>query len=178
MGLEQVVQPSCPSSFFKGHRQASAQPLNELQNRCRFCLEDRFHYQLAARVHNGNRDGVFVNVHADVLAVIHGMRVLLSVECRINPRSYVKGRPSIMRWGGLKTEPERLQREPWYRFVAWIDSIKAKWRSSSSACGSTPPKTLDNADVVRDGRITLEPLTLEPYRKCPGVKEAKRSDSA
>ena len=47
MRLEQVVQPSRPGSFFKGHKQASAQPLNELQNRCRFGLDDRLHYQLA-----------------------------------------------------------------------------------------------------------------------------------
>src|SRR5215813_5488088 len=36
---------------------------------------------------------LFVKVHADVLAVIHSMRVLLSVECRINPRTYFKAAP-------------------------------------------------------------------------------------
>jgi hypothetical protein len=37
--------------------------------------------------------------------------------------------------------------------VAWIDSIRAKWRSSPSAHRSAPTKTLDGADIVKDGRL-------------------------
>ena len=55
--------------------------------------------------------------------------------------------------GTDRSAARKITREPWYGFVAWIDSIRAKWRSSPSACRSTPTKTLDGADVVRDGRI-------------------------
>src|SRR5437870_2396714 len=71
MGLEQVVQPSRPGPFFEGHIQASAQPLHKLKNCCRFRFDNGLHYQLAGGIHHGDRDRFLVNIHADILAVIH-----------------------------------------------------------------------------------------------------------
>ena len=71
MWLEQIVQPRGTGPFFKGHVQASAQPVNKLQNRCRFRLEDRFHHQLAGGIQNRSRDRCLVNIQPNILGVIH-----------------------------------------------------------------------------------------------------------
>ena len=68
--------------------------------------------------------------------------------------------------GTDRNTARKITREPWYGFVAWIDSIRAKWRSSPSAYGSTPTTTLDRADVVRDGRVTVS-FAAQPIAKCP-----------
>jgi len=46
--------------------------------------------------------------------------------------------------------------------------MRAKWRSPRRAGSSVLKKALDTPNIVRDGRITLE-----PYRKCPGVKKPR-----
>jgi hypothetical protein len=54
VGLEQIVQPRSPGSFFEGHGQSSAQSGKELKNGSRFRLNDGFHHQLAAGIHHGD----------------------------------------------------------------------------------------------------------------------------
>jgi len=68
-------------------------------------------------------------------------------------------------WDGPKYRPQDYTRAL-VSVVAWIDSIRAKWRSSPSAYGSTPTTTLDRADVVRDGRVTVS-FAAQPIAKCP-----------
>jgi len=53
-----------------------AQSFQELQNRVRFRLNDRFHDQLPCSVQNRYRYGFFVNIHSDILPVVH--KALLS----------------------------------------------------------------------------------------------------
>ena len=78
MRLEQVVQPGGTGSFFKGDVQVSAQPLDELQNGCRFRFDDGFHQQLAGGIQDRDRDRCLVNVQANILVSIHGALLLVS----------------------------------------------------------------------------------------------------
>jgi len=50
MGLEQIVQPRCPSPFFPGHVQLTLQTVDKLQNTAGFGFDNGFHYQLAAAI--------------------------------------------------------------------------------------------------------------------------------
>ena len=76
--LEQVVQPGGAGSFFKGYGQVSAQPVDKLQNRCRFRFEDRLHYQLAGGIQDHDRDRCLMHVHANILVAVHGVLLLVS----------------------------------------------------------------------------------------------------
>src|ERR1039457_3434677 len=69
--FQQVMQPCGGGSFFEGYRQTSAQPLDELKDRSRFRLQDAFHDPLARAVHDGNRDRCLVNIHANILFLLH-----------------------------------------------------------------------------------------------------------
>jgi len=50
MGLEQIVQPRCPSPFFPGHVQLTLQTVDKLQNTAGFGFDNGFHYQHAAAI--------------------------------------------------------------------------------------------------------------------------------
>ena len=71
--FQQVVQPSGPSPFFKGHIQIPTQPLERLHNRRRLRFDNRLHPQLAGRIHDGDRSRFLVNIHTDIL--------VLSIRC-------------------------------------------------------------------------------------------------
>src|SRR5215471_630782 len=61
-GLQQIVQPSGPGSFFEGDAQISTQPVDELQNSAGFGLDDAFHHYLADRVPHTNRNAFLVHI--------------------------------------------------------------------------------------------------------------------
>ena len=65
------MQPRSAGPFLKGDLQASAQPVDKLQDRCRFRFEDRFHYRPAIGIENRSRDRCLVNVEPNILGVIH-----------------------------------------------------------------------------------------------------------
>ena len=69
--LEQIVQPGRPGSFFKGYVQAATQATNELENRLGFRFENRLHHQISARIPNGHRDRCLMDIHPNILGVIH-----------------------------------------------------------------------------------------------------------
>ena len=71
MRLEQVIQPGGGSSFFESHQQTAVQPADELQNRGRFRFEDRLQDQLAGGIQDRNRDRCLMNVHANILCLVH-----------------------------------------------------------------------------------------------------------
>ena len=62
VGLQQVIQPGRPSPFLKCDAQIPAQPVDELQNRARFGLDDTLHHDLANRVPHGDRNAFLVYV--------------------------------------------------------------------------------------------------------------------
>jgi len=68
---EQVIQPGGRSSFFESHQQAAAQPIDELQNGGIFCFQDGLQDQLTGGIHHRNRDRCLMNVHANILCLVH-----------------------------------------------------------------------------------------------------------
>jgi hypothetical protein len=46
-------------------------PLDELNNRGRLSLQQALHDQLATSFHHRNRDGGLMNIHTDILFLIH-----------------------------------------------------------------------------------------------------------
>jgi hypothetical protein len=79
--FEQVIQPSGRSSFLESHQQTAAQPAKELQNRGRFRFEDGLQDQLTGGIHDRNRDRCLVNVHANILCLVHnGARVMRTIK--------------------------------------------------------------------------------------------------
>ena len=81
MGLQQVVQPGGPGSFFKRDMHVSAQPIDKLQDRARFRLDDAFHHDLAGSIPDRDRNTFLVHVHADIFSASH-KRVFLSGRLR------------------------------------------------------------------------------------------------
>jgi hypothetical protein len=79
VGLQQVVQPGRPGSFFEDNAQISAQPVEELQNAARLGLDDTLHHDLADGVPHANRNAFHVHIHADIFNAGH-KRVFLSGE--------------------------------------------------------------------------------------------------
>ena len=71
MGLQKIVQPGSRGPFLESQRQSSMQSLDELDDRARLGLQQAFHDQLAIHIHHGNRDSGLMNVHADILVLIH-----------------------------------------------------------------------------------------------------------
>ena len=69
--LQQVVQSGAPGSFFKRDVQISAQPIDKLQNHAGFRLDDTFQDDLAGRICDRDGDAFPVDIHADILHVIH-----------------------------------------------------------------------------------------------------------
>src|ERR1700733_2365675 len=65
------MQPGGTGSFLEGDMQASAKSVNELQDRCGFRFENRFHYQPAVGIENRSRDRCLVNVEPNILGIIH-----------------------------------------------------------------------------------------------------------
>jgi hypothetical protein len=70
MGLEQVVQPGRAGSFFEGEMRAAAQPVNKLEDGCRFGFEDGLHHQLAGGIQNRSRDRCLMDVPPNIISVI------------------------------------------------------------------------------------------------------------
>jgi hypothetical protein len=71
VGLQQVVQPGGPGSFFKGDMHVSAQPIDKLQDQVRFRLDDAFHDYLAGSISDRDRNAFLVHIHADILFAVH-----------------------------------------------------------------------------------------------------------
>jgi hypothetical protein len=68
--LQQIVQPRRAGSFLKGYVQSSGQPVQKLQNRRGFRLDDRLHHQMAGAIQNHHRDRCLVNIQSNILGVI------------------------------------------------------------------------------------------------------------
>jgi tetratricopeptide (TPR) repeat protein len=49
----------------------SAQPIDKLQNRARFRLDETFHPDLSCAIHHRNRNAFLVHIHTDILFAIH-----------------------------------------------------------------------------------------------------------
>ena len=69
LGLQQIVEPSCPGPFFPGDTQLAPQTVDKLQNAAGFGFHDRLHDQLAIAVQHGDHGRFLVYVHADILDV-------------------------------------------------------------------------------------------------------------
>jgi hypothetical protein len=94
IGLEQIVQPRRPGSFFPGHVQTAAQAMNKLENRFGFCFQDRFHHQVASRIQNRRRARCLWNIQPHLLSIIHE-GVPSCRRCCERPKPTSKGRPFI-----------------------------------------------------------------------------------
>src|ERR1700758_3722498 len=77
-GLQQVVQPGGPGSFFESDMHVSMQPFHKLQDRARFRLDDSFHHNLAGSIPDRHRNAFLVHVHADIFSAASHKRVFLS----------------------------------------------------------------------------------------------------
>ena len=71
VGLQQVVQPGGPGSFFKRDMHVSTQPIDKLQNRARFRLDDAFHHDLPGSISDRDRNTFLVHIHADIFGASH-----------------------------------------------------------------------------------------------------------
>jgi hypothetical protein len=93
MGFQQIVQPSRRGSFFKGDLQVSAQPIDKLQNRARFRLDNAFHPDLSRNIHDRDRNTFLVHIHTDIFGASH-KGVFLSGAVEPNTQKLLqKGRP-------------------------------------------------------------------------------------
>jgi len=52
-------------NYYSRAVQGAAQPLDELENRAGFRLEEAFHQQLPGRIQHGRRDRFLVDIQAD-----------------------------------------------------------------------------------------------------------------
>jgi len=68
---QQVVHPSCPSSFFQGGVQVSTLSLYRLGDRDVLGFEDGFQHQLARGIQDRNRDHFLVNFHPHILRALY-----------------------------------------------------------------------------------------------------------
>src|SRR6202522_2137311 len=71
MGFQQVVQPGGRGSFFKGHLQISAQPIDKLQNHAGLGLDHAFHHNLSGSIPHRNRNTFLMHIHADIFSAGH-----------------------------------------------------------------------------------------------------------
>src|SRR5215470_10943386 len=97
-GLQQVVQPGGPGSFFKGDMHVSAQPLDKLYDHARPGFDDTFHHDLAGSIPNRDRDVFLMHVHADIFTTASHKGVLLFGWFLVSTETLLqKGRPFILR---------------------------------------------------------------------------------
>jgi hypothetical protein len=68
--------------FFESHQQAAAQPTDELQNRGRFRFQDGLQDQLAGGIHDRNRDRCLMNIHANILCLVHNGALSVGADAR------------------------------------------------------------------------------------------------
>ena len=64
MGLQQVIQPGRPGSFFEDDAQISAKPVDELQKGTRLGLDDALHHDFAEGVPHRYRSTFRIMPHA------------------------------------------------------------------------------------------------------------------
>jgi hypothetical protein len=69
--FQQVVQPGGGSAFLKGDLQISSQSVDKLQNHAGFGFDDAFHYHLAGKIQDRNRNAFLVHIHADIFSADH-----------------------------------------------------------------------------------------------------------
>ena len=91
-GLEQIVQPRRPRSFFQDHVQTAAQAMNKLENRFGFCFQDRFHHEVASRIQNRHRARCLRNIQPQLLSIIHEGAPSCR-RCCEGPKPTAKGAP-------------------------------------------------------------------------------------
>src|SRR5262244_4169572 len=77
VGLEQIVEPSCPSPFFPGDMQFASQSVDKLQKAAGLGFDDRLHRKLATVIDNGDHDRFLVHVHSDIFDVTTHLSCLL-----------------------------------------------------------------------------------------------------
>jgi hypothetical protein len=93
VGLQQVIQPGRPGLFLECDAQIPAQPVDELQNRARFGLDDAFHHYLANRVSHCNRNAfVCTSIPIYLTLVIQG--------CSF-PEKFEQGTQNLLQRGAL-----------------------------------------------------------------------------
>jgi hypothetical protein len=93
-GLQQIVQPGGPGSFFKGDMHVPAKPFDKLQDHARFRFDDTFHHDLAGSIPDRDRNAFLVHVHADIFSAVSHKKAFLSGWFEASTQTLLqKGRP-------------------------------------------------------------------------------------